>query len=922
MTFTVTLELFLSGAWLDITKIDDDTKLLRAGALTITRGRSDQQGRVAPTEVRFNYLDNNATFDGDNPASPYFRQVGLGTPMRVSVDGDVRAVVEIVTWDPSWDDTDEVLTVAVVGAGILRRLEDGKKPLRSAAYRAFTSPVNDPSRVAYWPFEEESAASTVSSPTPGASVTLGGPGNINFGAMESMSSDRLAQFGSFDTFLTFVLPTWTNTLEQHLAGSLLRWPEAGLLDNAIIWRFYFTGGNIDYVDLIHNTGDVLSLNAYAGGVVVDNLAGADWTDILDNREAFVFCTFEQDGADVNVRVRVTTSTSWLLEVSDTLVGRTLGRMYQMVMGTGSGCDGMGFGHVIVGSNKDSFGNFIDDLDTETSALVTGARGYEFEPAGQRILRLADEEDIPITVTGTASDTERLATQGAQTALEMVYTGSDTDQGILFEQRTTLELEYRTRVDLYNQVPTANLTYGHLTRGFRPAADDLRVTNSVTAQRDGGGTAVYAIADDDWFHWTTQDPPDGAGLRESEAHPSVAEDSQLRPQAAWLAHLGAWREKRFRQVVLELANTRFDTDDRAAVRALDIGDVLAIDTTGAPPYVPYTEIRLIVQGYTETVTKSLHTFAFNTTPADPYEVAQVDSGPGSILAAPIDDNDNFIRIQPGTGRAWSESADDLPYHIQVGGQPMTATSMSTDTPAYIAAGAVASADNASVTPALPAGITPDVAQLLVIWATIRNSGTGTVNTPTGWTVLAQVSPQRNVTVFGRYYVTGDAAPTITFTSGAAGATCMARMFAFSALSMALASGTKPVPAAHLQLNSSAQNIAYPALTVNRDGSVALLFVWKQDDFSALSTPSGFTAVSADATTTGDDAGIGVYYDLTGASAAAGTITVTGGASAISRAVVLALRPLQSADVTRGIAGTATSASPGAEIHGWRMGVAGL
>lgn len=920
MTFAVIVELFLSGAWLDITAIDDDTKLLEGGAVVITRGRSDQQGRVAPTEVRFNYRDNLATFDGDNPASAYYRQVGLGTPMRVSVDGEVRAVVEIVTWDPSWDDHDQVLTVAVVGAGILRRLEDGEKPLRSAAYRAFTSPVNDSTRVAYWPFEEESAATTVTSPTSGASVTLGGPGDIVFGAVESMSSARLAQFGTFDTFITFVLPPWTNTLDQHFAGSLVRWPSAGLLNNAIIWRWYFAGGDIDYVDMLHTTGDVLQLQFYAAGAVVDTQCTSDWTGFLDDREAFLFCTFEQDGADVNVRLRVTTETSWLLEVSGTAAGVTLGRMYQIVMGTGSGCADMGFGHVIVGSNKDAFGNFIDDLDSDASYLVTGARGYEFEPAGARIQRLADEENIPITVTGTASDTERLTTQGAQTALEMVYTASDADQGILFEQRTALELEYRTRASLYNPAPAANLTYGHLTRGFRPAADDLRVTNSVTAQRDGGGTAVYGIADDDWFHWTTQDPPDGAGLRESEAHPAVAADSQLRPQAAWLAHLGAWREKRFRQVVLELAG--FDTDDKAAVRALDIGDVLAIDTTGAPPYVPYTEIRLTVQGYTETCSTFLHTFAFNTTPADPYEVAQVDSGPGSILAAPIDDNDSFIRIQPGTGRAWSESADDLPYHIQVGGQPMTATSVSTDTPAFIAAGAVAVGNNASITPALPAGITPDVAQLLLIWATIRNSGTGTVNTPTGWTVLAQVSPQRNVTLFGRYYVTGDAAPLITFTGGAANATTIARMFAFSALSMSLASGTKSVPAATGQLNSSAQDIAYPALTVNRDGSVALIFVWKQDDWTSLSTPSGFTKMSDDPSTTGDDAGIGAYYDLTGASAAAGTITVTGGASAISRAFVLALRPLQSADVTRGIAGVATSASVGAEIHSWRMGVTGL
>lgn len=922
MTFAVTVELFLSGAWLDITAIDDDTKLLAASPVVITRGRSDQQGRVAPTEVRFSYLDNLATFDGDNPASSYYRQVGLGTPMRVTVDGEVRAVVEVAKWDPSWDDTDEVLTVAVVGAGILRRLEDGEKPLRSAAYRAFTSPVNDPYRVAYWPFEEESGATTVTSPTPGASVTLGGPGTITFGALESMSSDRLAQFGSFDTFLTFVLPAWTNTLEQAFAGSLVRWPEAGLINNAIIWRLYFTGGTVDYIDLLYGTGDVLSYVVYSAGVVVQTLSTSDWTGILDDREAFLWCTFDQDGADIATRIRATTATAWTLQVSGTITGRTLGRMYQAVMGTGSGCEGMGFGHVIFGSNQDAFGNFIDDLDTGSDALVTGARGYEFEQAGLRILRLADEENIPITVTGTAADTERLSTQGAQTALEMVYTGSDTDLGILFEQRTALELEYRTRANLYNQAPAASLTYGHLTRGFRPASDDLRVTNSVTTQRDGGGTAAYAIPDDDWFHWTTQDPPDGAGLRESEARPAVAEDSQLRPQAAWLAHIGAWREKRFRQVVLELANTRFDADDKAAVRALDIGDVLAIDTTAAPAYVPYTEIRLMVQGYTETVTKHTHTFAFNTTPADPFEVAQVDSGPGSILAAPIDDNDDFIRIQPGTGRAWSESADDLPYHIQVGGQPMTVTGMSTDTPAFIAAGAIAAGNNASITPALPAGITADSAHLLIIWATIRNSGTGTVNTPTGWDVIAQVSPQRNVTLFGRYYETGDAAPLITFTSGAANATTLARMFAFSGLSMALASGPKAVPAAHMQLNSSAQDMAYPALTVNRDGSVALLFAWKQDDWTSVAPPSGYTEMSDDPSALGDDAAVWAGYDLTAASAAAGSLVVTGGASAISRTAVLALRPTQTADVTRGIAGTAVAASVGAEIHGWRMGVTGL
>lgn len=919
MTFTVAVELFVADAWLDITAIDDDTKLLEEGAVTITRGRSDQQGRVAPTEVRFTYRDNLATFDGDNPASAWYRQVGLGTPMRVKVDGEVRAVVEIVGWDPSWDDFDEVINVAVVGAGILRRIEDGEKPLRSAAYRAFTAPVNDPYRVAYWPFEEESGATTVSSPTPGATVSLDGSADIDFRATESMSSAGLAQFGDVFTFLTFNLPTWTNTLGQHFVGSLVRWPEGGLNDGLVLWRWYFTGGDVDWVDLLHNTGDVLRLQAYSGGVVVSTVVVSDWTGILDNRESFLFCTFHQNGADIDVRLRATTATSWLLEVSATISTRTLGRMHKMVMNTGQGQAGWSFGHVIVGSNKDAFGNFVDDLDSNASYLVTGARGYDLETAGKRILRLADEEDIPITVTGTSTDTARLGTQGSQTAPEMVYACTDTDGGILFEKRDALELEYRTRVNLYNQTPTANLTYSHLARGFRPAADDLRVTNSVTAQRDGGGTGVYTIPDDDWWHWTTQDPPDGARLRESEATLPVAEDGQLRTQAGWRAHLGSWREKRFRLVTLELANTNFSTDDKTAVRALDLGDVLAIDMTGAPAYVPYNELRLMVQGYTETCATFLHTFAFNTTPADIFEVSQVDAL-GSQLQNTVDADDTSLLISPpSVGRAWSTSSTDLPYDIQVNGDPMRVTAIATDTPAFVAAGTNAAGNNAGVAPALPAGIA--AGNLMLLFAGIRNSGTGTVGTnPTGWLTLVDFG---NIRLLYRYHRSGDSAPTVTFSGGVANADTFGRIFGFSGLSHIIATGTKAAPAAVTSLNSSAQNMAYSAFSLasGRTG-VSLIFAWKQDDWTGVAAPSGFTEMDDTAATTGDDLGHAAYYDLTGQSEAAGSLVVTGGASAISRTIALHLRPTQTATVTRGIAGTGVSHSPGDEVRGWRMGVTGL
>lgn len=927
--YAVAVEIHVDGAWLDITRLDDDTRVL--GDVTITRGASDQQGEPVPTEVNFRYLDNNLTLDGENPRSAYYRKISVpGTPLRVKVDGEIRASLEIVAMPITPGQTPEINEMTVTAAGLLRQYDQGQPPLRSAAYRAFTAMVNDPYRVMYVPFEEESEATTVAIATAGGSVTLGGPGTINFGAVESMSSARLAQFGSFDTFITFVLPPWTNTLDQHLAGSLVRWPAAGLLNNAIIWRWYFTGGGIDYVDLLHTTGDVLQLQFYAAGAVVSTICTSDWTGILDDRESFLFCTFHQNGADIDARIRATTATSWLLQVSGTAAGLTLGRMYQIVMGTGSGCADMGFGHVIVGSNKDAFGNFIDDLDSSSEALVTGARGYNLEAAGARIQRLADEEEIPITVSGTASDTERLAPQGIDTLLGLIRTAARVDLGILAETRTELEISYRTRANLYNQAPTAQLALAHLQPGFRPTSDDLRVVNDFTASRPGGSSARYAIPDGDIYHYSTEAPPDGAGFRSGSEQVDVGSDDQLNEQAAWRAHLGAWRERRFSSVTFELAKDdlgTFTADEVAAVHALDLGDVITFDMTGAPAYVPYDELRLMVRGYTETLSRFLHTFTFDTIPADMYEVAQVDAGPGSMLAAPIDDNDDFIRVQPGTGKPWSESSADLPYNIQVNGDPMTVTGASTDTPTFIAAGTASHANNADVTPGLPAGMTPDVGQLMIMVAAIRNSGTGTVNTPTGWEVLAQTSPQRNFTVFGRYYETGDVAPTVSFTAGAPNADTSARIAAFSSLSMALDYEVQG------QLNSSAANVAYAAMPlrvagggegVRRTNNVTFIAAWKQDDTTGVTAATGFTEAFEASTTTGDDQSIALDYrlDTAAAATAAGSKTWGGGAAAISRAFVFALRPLQTLDVTRGVAGVAVAHGVGDEVHGWRMGITGL
>src|SRR5688572_15059089 len=93
--FTVVVEFWIDGAWLDVTRLDSSTYVM--GAVTITRGRARPGQRMAPMQISFRMRDDNCVIDGENPASPYYRKIVQGTQVRVSIDGDVRGVGEIAT---------------------------------------------------------------------------------------------------------------------------------------------------------------------------------------------------------------------------------------------------------------------------------------------------------------------------------------------------------------------------------------------------------------------------------------------------------------------------------------------------------------------------------------------------------------------------------------------------------------------------------------------------------------------------------------------------------------------------------------------------------------------------------------------------------------------------------------------------------
>lgn len=213
---------------------------------------------------------------------------------------------------------------------------------------------------------------------------------------------------------------------------------------------------------------------------------------------------------------------------------------------------------------------------------------------------------------------------------------------------------------------------------------------------------------------------------------------------------------------------------------------------------------------------------------------------------------------------------------------------------VTAGTAATGINGgSVTPGAPSGVA--AGDLVVIHAAIRNTPTGTPNIPAGWTKIVGGTPDLlSTALFARFWQTGDAMPLVTFAGGAANADTYVR--GLKARGAALDAIVTQAPV--YQGNVSAQNIAYAAYDVPGPSALLVMGAWKADDASAYSTPAGWTAHGLTSVTSGDDMSMALYSLLqtTEVDLTAGSITVTGGASAVSAAIVWAVRPAPAIAVT--------------------------
>ena len=231
----------------------------------------------------------------------------------------------------------------------------------------------------------------------------------------------------------------------------------------------------------------------------------------------------------------------------------------------------------------------------------------------------------------------------------------------------------------------------------------------------------------------------------------------------------------------------------------------------------------------------------------------------------------------------------------------ATGAATAAATIAAFGAVGTSNGGSITNhTLPAGLAAGSLMVMVVYT--REVTDGSINAIAGWT-KENIGTERGtggcMALFHRWWQSGDAAPTVTFTNHTAnntsGDTAISRIMRVEG-----ADPTDPIGAVGTRGNfASAQNIgAISGITLGAYG-LGVVFGGKLDDWTNVATLSGdgltWSEQFENPSTTGADAGLVIDSAPAGAGGAtitSKTFTVTGGTSQPSAGIMFEIKPAPS------------------------------
>ncbi len=670
--------------------------------LGMQAGRASFRGRILAAQIRDG-------INGTLVANPDFTQQLTGVRKftdSVGKEWTVSGRAEIDTLRPRFVGTvDQIIPTWPAGdnnasgqarpsearaeltaSGLLRRLSQGAKPVRSSIFRNVTSARYRDDVIGYWPCEDLAGAGQLAS-----GIEDDNPILVQ-GELDTGSDSGLAASAALPVVQSGKAISWrvdvpaSEVTDQWAVEMVFRLPTPPLnADDELQLLEIESLGTVARTVLTVDE-DTIRIRLFdANGLELDNRLVAVGPEI--------FSGFVQ----LIVRLRqVGGSVEWLWTTNNLDIG--LGGGFSdlipgvagPVVGLSSNVvgpeDGFTFGHIVVHTAR-----LPGDWQVGADSAWVG------ESAAHRFWRLCAEEGIPAEVVGDQSVfestfgdigiTEAMGAQRQQTLLQLLQECVDTDLGVLISRRGAPGLVYRTRQTLERQTPALRLSgaRNEISRPLTPRLDDQRLRNDVTVTSEGGSSAratdPASIAREGLYDVDETIVGVGGVFGQQEVldrQPGLrlAVRSQNLHQAGWRLALGTVDALRIPTVTIDF---RAVPGLIEAFQSLELGDRILLDDL--PIQLPADTVELILEASDERLSNTSWIPVLTCSPGAPYLVGILDDdeldvdlqrlgGEDPELVADIAAGDGTLELDT---TFWATDPAAYPMLITVGGELIRAMS---------------------------------------------------------------------------------------------------------------------------------------------------------------------------------------------------------------------------------------------------------
>lgn len=571
---------------------------------------------------------------------------------------------EISDMPAGWDTSGNFVTASVISGGPLRRLGQARA-LQSALRRGYLRDLDFPPLV-YWPCEDVGSTTAYFAPAVGDVPLWITAGTPSFGSIDTFDCSDPLPGVNFSSWFAQVPPHVPGRCQTRFLVSI---PSGGLgIGLRRMMLVAFAGGSVGQISVFVDQSGNASIIVYDNNFSVLYNSGSVAAN-LNGNPSQIAIEFEQRTA-TKVSVNLLTldpGASAIVESgsTDLPLTQTIGVAQSIIVNPDLlMTDAVGIGHISFHTTSQTLLN----LSSQLNAWIG-------ETAGDRAIRLGEEERFPVSYIGTLSDSEPMGPQRSLPLLKLLYECVSADLGELYESRGEPGLTYRMRTDLYNQDPSVEFDYslGQIAPPLTSTDDDQYLHNDVTVSREGGSSARAFLA----TGRLSVLPPEegGSGRYDQTVTVNVAADIQLGDIAGWLLHLGTVDEPRYPSIGIDWGNPHLVSAGlQGAAIDLEMGDRLVI--TNPKPGQAVDDISQLVTGYEIMARRYTFIIKYNCVPESPYQVGVLDDqdkrldSDTTTLTSGIDDNDASFQVSISSGALWTTDAGEMPIEVKIGGELMS------------------------------------------------------------------------------------------------------------------------------------------------------------------------------------------------------------------------------------------------------------